>query len=306
MRTLLLGLALALVASSPAFAFAKGVPTVQGATNGTPIPVAQAENGTTGTIAATGDTVVLPLVGSPSSFYADVRGTWTGTLQVEKSIDGFATWTVTFFLDANQVFITNAQITAIGTYVGNAAGATSLRLRATSWTSGTATVTLRATNAVAGVYLQNSLRLIDSGSGSNAQLSIKAGSTPPATGDTAVVVAQSPNAAPICDSSINFSQTANAQLVTAAAGQKVYICGIVLVSATAQSVSLVEGTGTTCATGIAGLIGGSSASMALSANGGFSSVSGSPWISTKTAGDELCLLQSGTGNVSGTISYRVQ
>jgi hypothetical protein len=82
-----------------------------------------------------------------------------------------------------------------------------------------------------------------------------------------------------------------------------YICSIILVSATAQNISLTEGTGTTCATGAAALIGGTTASVAVATNGGFSAVSGVQWMRTKTVADHLCLLQSGTGNISGIITY---
>jgi hypothetical protein len=81
------------------------------------------------------------------------------------------------------------------------------------------------------------------------------------------------------------------------------ICSIVLVNATAQSVSLSEGTGTNCGTGTAYLLGGSGGTMALATNGGFSSVGGAPWLKMQTAGDHLCLILSGATNVSGVITY---
>jgi hypothetical protein len=136
-------------------------------------------------------------------------------------------------------------------------------------------------------------------------VTVKPGSTSPALGDTAEVVNVSPNPSPVCTSFANVSQTAGTQVITGTASQFLYICAITLVSATAQSISIVEGTGTTCATAIQGIVGASSttASMALAANGGFSAIAASPWLKTKTAADNLCLLQSGSGNVSGVISY---
>jgi hypothetical protein len=104
-----------------------------------------------------------------------------------------------------------------------------------------------------------------------------------------------------CTGVIPINQTAATDLKTSVA--KLNICSVVIVSATAQSVSLVEGTGSVCATGIAALIGGTTASMALPANGGFTSISGLPWLKTQTTADHLCLLQSGAGNVSGIITY---
>jgi hypothetical protein len=126
--------------------------------------------------------------------------------------------------------------------------------------------------------------------------------TAPTTQPTAAVAAIPVRQPMSCTSYASFSQTASAS-ITGTSAQFFYICGVVVVSATAQSFSLVEGTGTNCATGVAGVIGGTTASVALAANGGFSSVSGQPWIKTATTGNNLCVLQSGAGNLSGTISY---
>lgn len=130
---------------------------------------------------------------------------------------------------------------------------------------------------------------------------VKASGTNAATTDTALVIAPSPNPSTVCSSVKAVNQTASTDLVTSVA--KLHICSIVLVSATAQNLSLVEGTGTTCATGIAALIGGTTASVAVAANGGFATASERAWLVTQTTADHLCLLQSGTGNVSGVITY---
>jgi hypothetical protein len=132
---------------------------------------------------------------------------------------------------------------------------------------------------------------------------VKAASTSPALADPAQIVNLSPNPSPVCTSVQAVNQTASTTVITGTASQFLYVCSIVLVSATAQNISVVEGTGTVCATGIAALVGGTTASVALAANGGFSSVAGLPWMKTKTAADNFCVLQSGSGNVSGTITY---
>lgn len=63
--------------------------------------------------------------------------------------------------------------------------------------------------------------------------------------------------------------------------------------------------GGACEGNPAGVIGGRHASIALAANGGFSSVSPFPWLSTRVAGQQLCLLKSSTGGtVSGVVTYR--
>lgn len=91
-------------------------------------------------------------------------------------------------------------------------------------------------------------------------------------------------------------------------GWRIYICGIVLVSAHAQAFSLLEGTGTTCATGKRPVIGAwrPDDAFVMAANGGFSAVAAFPWISTQNPGNNLCLVQTSrtSGSVSGVISYR--
>lgn len=104
--------------------------------------------------------------------------------------------------------------------------------------------------------------------------------------------------------------TASGQLITGTASKKTYICSIDLVSATAQNVALVEGTGTTCATNIFGLAGGTTAATGwnLAANGGLTKGSGagtvySPSADTNATAANVCLLSSSTGQISGQITY---
>lgn len=110
----------------------------------------------------------------------------------------------------------------------------------------------------------------------------------------------------VCTSVIAINQTASATVITGVANQRIYICGIFLLSAGAQNVSVTEGTGTNCGTGAAALIGGTTASVALGANAGFVMTAGTPFMRTQTNGDNLCVLQSATSNVSGTITYAIQ
>ncbi len=109
-----------------------------------------------------------------------------------------------------------------------------------------------------------------------------------------------------CDNWTNINQIAGAQLITGVASKQTYICNLFLYSATAQNVALVEGTGVVCATGTAGLIGGATAATGqnLAANQGFVlPASTVPWRKTATAADNVCLLQSGVGQVSGVIVW---
>jgi hypothetical protein len=68
-----------------------------------------------------------------------ITNTFVGTLQFEGSVDGGATW----FLHPARVCassLTRSAVTAPGLFDLNVAGLTNLRVRATAWTSGTATV----------------------------------------------------------------------------------------------------------------------------------------------------------------------
>ena len=108
-----------------------------------------------------------------------------------------------------------------------------------------------------------------------------------------------------CTSVLNISQTTTTDVLTSTA--KLHICSIVLVASAAMNIGIDEGSGTTCESSGTALIAVSSTSsatptMPLAANGGFSAVSGEPWMQTKTTGDHLCVLQ-GTGTVAGTITY---
>jgi hypothetical protein len=109
-----------------------------------------------------------------------------------------------------------------------------------------------------------------------------------------------------CDNWTPFSLTANTRIITGAASKQTYICSINLLVSAADNVALVEGTGTTCATGTAGMAGGATAATGwnLAANGGLAQGSGLGAIMrTATAADDVCLVVSGTAQVSGAVSW---
>ncbi len=111
--------------------------------------------------------------------------------------------------------------------------------------------------------------------------------------------AQSPN----CPLTVAINQTASTALVTGVTGQKISICSLVIVNATAQNLSLVEGTAAACGTNTAALMGGTTASMAFPTTGILAMPNLFPFLRTATAGDSLCLLQSASSNVSGILTY---
>jgi hypothetical protein len=110
---------------------------------------------------------------------------------------------------------------------------------------------------------------------------------------------------------VSINQTANTQLVAGTASKKIYICSIHVVVAVASSVALVEGTGSVCATGTAGVSGFGGATAAtgwnFAVNGGIVLGNGDAAVGVEgTSADNLCLFNSGSGQVSGGLSYVVQ
>lgn len=100
--------------------------------------------------------------------------------------------------------------------------------------------------------------------------------------------------------------TASGQLITGTASKHTYICSWDLITGTTQNIALVEGTGSTCATGIAGMAGGTTAATGwnFQANGGEIKGMGGFWVfKTTTVGDNVCLLLSGSGQTSGSFRY---
>lgn len=107
---------------------------------------------TSGAISTLNGEVVLQLdddgtnlYGGCATFALDVRGTFTGTFNPEGTIDGTNWVALPMHAQATQVFVTT--LTAAGAWNGPCGGLKAVRLRCSAYTSGTATVTLRATMA---------------------------------------------------------------------------------------------------------------------------------------------------------------
>lgn len=105
----------------------------------------------------------------------------------------------------------------------------------------------------------------------------------------------------------NISITASGQIITGTAAKQTYICFLQFAaSATADNVALVEGTGTTCATSIAGMAGGTTAATGwnLLANGSVTAGTIQNWaFKSATLADNVCLLASSGAQISGTVQY---
>ena len=114
-----------------------------------------------------------------------------------------------------------------------------------------------------------------------------------------------------CHEATAIHQAASTQVIHGVGGFRIGLCSIVVVSAHAQGLSIVAGQGTTCQTGQRPLFGGittgslkPSNSVVVAASGGFSSVADSPWLLTPQTVDNVCLMQTGSGTLSGVITWR--
>lgn len=114
----------------------------------------------------------------------------------------------------------------------------------------------------------------------------------------------------VCDSWAPFSlaSTTALKIITLASSKNTYICSINILSAAANNVALIDGTNSTtdCNAATHGLAGGTTAATGwnFAANGGLTQGTGIGVIAaTVTVSHDVCLLASGSGQVSGVISY---
>jgi len=137
-----------------------------------------------------------PTAGSASNFtlaseysvVVQVTGTWTGTLQIEISMDGGTTWSPNPVNQDGTNYILNA---FSGNFTGraNTAGYTNFRVRAIAAMTGTAVVKISETVGLNTVYINNAIKITDnsgdvaviSSTGSIHVLSTTAGPVTPGT-----------------------------------------------------------------------------------------------------------------------------
>jgi len=107
---------------------------------------------------------------------------------------------------------------------------------------------------------------------------------------------------------INQATASLTTIISGVSGKHTYICSIFLISAAAQNINLVAGTGTNCGTAVhVGFFGGTSAATGpnLAANTGFTLGNGRGSVAggNDTAADNICYAASGAGQVSGVLTY---
>lgn len=102
------------------------------------------KNRTVGAIAANGATVSHSLRAlSPGQLSIQVSGTFSGTIEIEASLDGtnFAAFAVKDSIQTTGTTLITS-VTASKLLITEAFGLDTVRLRASAWTSGTANVTI--------------------------------------------------------------------------------------------------------------------------------------------------------------------
>lgn len=132
-------------------------------------------------------------VGSKEGLTIEIKGTWTGTIQFEVSIDGGTTWTPH---SAHQFGSPNFVTAVTANFIAslNMAAKTNFRARATAAMTGTATILIVESANQATTYVANAIKLVDAtAAASPPQATIKAASTAAIATDTSLVVALSPN-----------------------------------------------------------------------------------------------------------------
>lgn len=236
----------------------------------------------------------------------------------ESSNDGGTTWS---FVGSFQVSIINnvplrtPSIIAGAQYATPVIG-TQMRLRVTTYGSGTVTVNCIAKRtSLPPPFTAVAVGPKSAGTADTGENPVKGGAVyhlaPVTYSDGNVTDDQSdPNGAlyinnrhPACNKTIPISQTTSTDLKTFT--NIGFLCSVMYNASDAENVSLVEGTGTVCATNIVAIIGGTSAAAGnhFAANGGVSMPSSFIQFQLAASADHLCLLQSGSGTVAGVITY---
>lgn len=181
-------------------------------------------------------------VNGTAGFYILVTGTWTGTLAIEKSIDGGTTW-VSSSLHQDGSSYTVGSVTANCSLRGTDAGATNVRVRSTAAMTGTASVLFTFASADTVVTVSAPIRLFDNTSGATG--TIKPASTVALATDTSMVVALTPASAaaaatPLSGTSLNtYSVHLTANGTTTPTASTAYISTVSISSEIAGTTSTV-------------------------------------------------------------------
>lgn len=117
--------------------------------------VRQADQTASGSLTAAAQAVTLAVNGT-SSTAIQVTGTFVATLQFEGTVDG-TNW-VSFYVTPNGTAATVTSATGTGVWQGKSGGFSSVRVRASAYTSGTAVVSIRAGQGTGNVGVDSPAR----------------------------------------------------------------------------------------------------------------------------------------------------
>ena len=171
--------------------------------------VVQTDVSTSGNLAAAAQTVVLALVGNNAAA-AQITGTWVGTITFEASLDG-TTWTGINAVSAS-TSTPQTTTTVNGLYRLTPGGLQQIRANMSAFTSGTATVSMRASAGAGGTFANQILPTRNT-DGTSTQ-TIKPASTAAVVADQAAVVALHPSSPLPVGANVIGALTANQSVNT--------------------------------------------------------------------------------------------
>lgn len=281
---------------------------------------------TQGSIIIEGGTIelVVPNGVAYGTVGVGVAGTWTGAIAVQcLASTGIGTF-VAIQLTPRASAVPVTEISANGQWSGSMAGCQRLRAIATATMSGTATVTLVGAplGGGGGGGGGSDTALLTDIETNTAQTVVETDRTADAAETLSATVSSSRvnvNVAaingltPVTDpcaantkTTTPVSLTARTVIIAAVSAKKNYICSIAIAAGAAEVFNVVEGTGTTCQTGTAAVVGSTTAAngMSFAANGGFSAVGGTMTVLQGiTANVDTCIVPSGSNRLSGFVTW---
>lgn len=107
---------------------------------------------------------------------------------------------------------------------------------------------------------------------------------------------------------VPISQTSSTTLIAGTSAKKTYICSIAIIASAGETINLITGTGSACATTQTAALFGSTTTAngaALAANGGLTLGNGSATVmgGLGNTADNVCLTQVGSSRLAGTVTY---
>ncbi len=234
--------------------------------------------------------VSLSKSANDASAIIQITGTFSATLQFEATADG-STWVSISgsLLDGSA---TGTSTTSTGAWSFSATGLIGLRARCSTYSSGTASVTVQSAQ-----YGGSS-----GGGGGSVSGTVKIEGT-----DGSTIIGSPDPCITGTKSYIPINLTASGQLSAGTGGKKWYFCGVFIEPTfAATNIAIVTGTGTLCASGCsAPLGGGTTAATGYSLdihNGTNMGTGGYSFAAGTVTGDNLYLLSSsGVNQISGVI-----